>query len=193
MKKKMFTTLEIVLMALLAVMNGVLTNYTAFLNKSLTALGGPIATSTIVGIYMIYGVLAMYIIRKPGAAAITYMIGAVVQTLIGNSYGMPAAFTAAICYAVAVEGVFGVMRYKRWGYLSVCVASLLAVPLWFFFAAKMFGYMEWGIHVLLLTLLVRCASGVLLCGVLTKWIGDAMAKTGLLRPFAINRKGEQSS
>lgn len=192
MKKKTFTTLEIVLMALLAVMNGVLTNYTAFLNKTLTALGGPVATSTIVGIYMIYGVLAMYIIRKPGAAAITYLIGATVQSLMGISYGMPAAFAAAICYAIAVEGVFAVLRYKRFSYFSVCLASLLAVPLWFMIAAYMFGYLQWGVPTLLLTLLVRCISGILLCGVLTKWIGDAMAKTGLLRPYAINKEGAQT-
>lgn len=182
-----FTTFDIVLMALLAVANGVLTNYLAFVNKALTALGGPIATSTITGIYMIYGVLAVYLIRKPGAAFITYMIGATVQSLLGNSYGMASAFVAALCYAVAVEAVFAIFRYKTWGYLSVMMASLCAVPLWFIFAAYMFGYLEWGWPVLLLTLVIRCISGILLCGVLAKWIGDGLFKTGLVKLAPNNR------
>jgi energy-coupling factor transport system permease protein len=185
--KRTFTTFDIILMALLAVCNGIMTTYTAFLNKALTAVGGPIATSTIVGIYMIYGVLAMYIIRKPGAALITYLIGATVQSLIGISYGMAAAYVAAICYAIAVEATFALFRYKRWGYSTVIIASTLAVPLWFVFAAYMFGYLKWGIPVLLLTLVVRCASGAVLCGALTKWLGDRLAKTGLLRYYTLGQ------
>jgi len=187
MKFKAFTTFDIVLMALLAVANGVLTYYLAFVNKMLTVLGGPIATSTITGVYMIYGLLAMYIIRKPGTAFITYMIGAIVQILMGISYGMPSAFTAAICYAVVVEGFFALVRYKRWGYASMIVLGALMVPLWFVFAAYMFGYLQWGTAVLATALIVRCASGAILCGAVTRWIGDALARTGLLRGYAIGK------
>jgi energy-coupling factor transport system substrate-specific component len=188
MKIKSFTTFDIVLMALLAVANGVMTTYMSFVNKALTAMGGPILTSTIVGVYMVYGVLAMYIIRKPGAALFTYLIGATVQTLMGVSYGMASAYVAALCYAVAIEGVFALFRYKRWGYFSVILASLAAVPLWFVFAAYMFGYLSWGIPVLLIALVVRCLSGIVLCGLVTKWLGDGLAKTGLLKFYAVSSK-----
>ncbi len=184
MARKTFTTFDIILMALLAVGNGVLTTYLAFLNKILTAAGGPIATSTIVGIYMVYGVLAMYIIRKPGTALITYLIGATVQMMMGIAYGMASAYVAALCYAVAVEVVFALFRYRNWSYKSVMLASLAAVPLWFVFAAYMFGYLKWGTPVLLAALFVRCISGIVLCGALTKWLGDRLAKTGLLRYYA---------
>jgi len=190
MQRKSFTTFDIVLMALLAVANGVMTSYTSLLNKLLTAAGGPIATSTIVGIYMIYGVLAMYIIRKPGTALVTFLIGATVQSLIGTSYGMASAYVAALCYAVAVEGVFALFRYKRWDYVSVMTASLAAVPLWFVFAAYMFGYLKWGAPVLVAALAVRCVSGVVLCGVVAKWIGDRLARVGLLKSYAIGARRE---
>lgn len=186
--KKTFTTLDIVLMALLAVANGILTNYMAFLNKFLTSIGGPIATSANVGLYMVYGVLAMYIIRKPGAAAVTYLIGAIVQSMLGNGYGMASAFIAAGCYAVMVELVYFLFRYKNWGYKSIILASLSAVPLWFAFAAYMYGYYKWDVSVLIITLIIRCISGALLCGVLSKLIGDAMAKTGILKHFAIGKR-----
>jgi energy-coupling factor transport system substrate-specific component len=190
---KTLTTFDIVLMALLAVANGVITIYSAYLNKILFAIGGPIATSSIVGIYMIYGVLAIYIIRKPGSAFITYMIGAGVQSLIGNPYGIAAILVAALCYAVAVEAVFALFRYKHWNYLSVITASLCAVPLWFMFAAYMFGYLEWSISVLAVTLLVRCISGIVLCGIVSKWIGDRLIATGLLKFFAAGQAEREST
>ncbi|HZG55359.1 ECF transporter S component [Paenibacillus sp.] len=188
MKLKSFTTLDIVLMALLAVANGVMTTYTSFVNKLLTAAGGPIATSTIVGVYMIYGVLAIYIIRKPGAAFATFLIGATVQSMIGTSYGMASAYVAALCYAFAVEAVFALYRYKRWDVRAVMLASVAAVPLWFVFAAYMFGYWKWGLPVLAGALVVRCLSGLLLCGLVTTWLGDALARAGLLKSFAISRR-----
>lgn len=184
MTRKSFTTFDIVLMALLAVANGILTKYLSMVNQQLTAWGGPIATSTITGIYMVYGVLAIYIIRKPGAALITYLIGATVQGLLSTSYGMASAYVAAICYAVAIEGVFALFRYKKWTYLSVMTASVCAVPLWFACAAYLYGYLKWDLSVLLWALVVRCLSGLVLCGLLTKSIGDALAAMGLLRRYA---------
>ncbi|MCR8641109.1 ECF transporter S component [Paenibacillus sp. N1-5-1-14] len=184
-----FTTMDIVLMALLAVANGVMTTYLAFVNKFLTTLGGPIATSTIVGVYMVYGLLAMYIIRKPGSALLTYLIGASVQMLMGISYGAASAYIAALCYAVVVELVFALYRYKNWGYFSMSLASFLMVPLWFVFAANMFGYWKWDVSTLVIAFVIRCMSGIILCGMLTKWLGDAITKTGMLRTFAVGKKG----
>ncbi|OPA75577.1 hypothetical protein BVG16_19740 [Paenibacillus selenitireducens] len=180
-----FTTLEIVLMAVLAMANAVLSTFLSTVNQFLTTLGGPIATSTIVGLYMIYGVLAMYIIRKPGTAFITYMLGAIVQTLLGNSYGIAASLVAALCYAVAVELVCAIFKYKRWTMGVTMLLGLCAVPLWFIFAANMFGYLKWGMGQLTIAFIVRCLSGLILCGMLTKMIGDAMVRTGLLRSFNI--------
>jgi len=186
-KFQRFTTLEIVLMAILAMANAVLTVFLSSVNQFLTTLGGPIATSTIVGVYMIYGVLAMYIIRKPGTAFITYMLGATVQTLLGNSYGMAASVVAALCYALAVELICLLFRYKRWSVGVMMLIGFCAVPLWFIFAANMFGYLKWGWTQLTIALIVRCISGVILCGWLSKVIGDAMKRTGLLRTFLIGK------
>jgi energy-coupling factor transport system substrate-specific component len=191
MNRKFFTTFDIVLMALLAAANAVITVYASYLNKMLTAIGGPIATSTSVGIYMIYGILAMYIIRKPGSALITFMIGATMQTLLGISYGALSAYVAAICYAVAVEAVFAIYRYKRWDYTSIIIASVCATLLWFPFAAYMFGYIKWGVPVLAIALIIRCLSGIVLCGIFSKWIGDRLRNAGLLKFFASGQASKE--
>lgn len=186
--KKSFTTFDIVLMALLAVANAVVTVYIAYLNKTLTAIGGPIATSVTVGIYIVYGLLAVYIIRKPGTAFITYMLGGTVQTLFGISYGVAAAYGAALCYAIAIEAVYALYRYKNWDYVPAVIASIAATVTWFPLAAYLFGYLSWGIPILVIALIVRIISGIILCGLLSKWLGDALAKTGLLRFYAAGQK-----
>lgn len=185
-----FTTLDIVLMAMLAAANAVMTVYLSQVNQALNGLGGPIATSTITGLYMIYGLLAYYIIRKPGTALITYGIGAVVQSFMGSAYGILSCFAAAACYLIIAEAVFAALRYKNWSLPVMLFTGGAMVPVWFFFAAQMFGYTKWGTGVLLVALCVRIMSGILLCGLLTKLIGDALSRSGLLRRFAVSRAVE---
>lgn len=183
-----FTTLDIVLMAMLATANAVLTFYLSYINKMLNSLGGPVATSTIVGVYMVYGLLAYYIIRKPGTATITYGIGGAIQCFVGTTYGIASAIVAALCYMVAAEAVFALSRYKRWGTGMMMLAGGAMVPLWFVCAANMFGYTAWSWQVLALTLVMRLISGIVLCGLLTKMLGDMLQRSGLLRRFAIGGK-----
>lgn len=182
-----FSTIEIVLMAMLATANAVLTIYISPVNQMLKGIGGPIATSTITGLYMIYGLLAYYIIRKPGTAVITYGIGAVIQALMGSAYGIASCFVAAACYMIVAEVGFGIVRYKKWSTVVLLSIGGAMVPLWFVFAAYMFKYTAWNIDVLLIALGIRILSGIILCGWLTKLIGDSLLKTGLVRRFAVSR------
>lgn len=184
-----FTTQDIVLMAMLAAVNAVLTVYLGPVNKLLSSLGGPVATSVTTGLYIVYGLLAYYIIRKPGTAAITYGIGGTIQALTGPVYGIAACFVAAACYMIVAEALFAFFRYKRWGTGVMMLVGGAMVPLWFLFAANMFGYTAWSTSVLITALLVRIVSGVLLCGLLVKVLGDALKRTGLLRRFALGMKG----
>jgi len=179
-----FTTMEIVLMALLATANAVMTMYLSGVNQLLSSIGGPIMTSSITGLYMIYGLLAYYIIRKPGTAVITYALGALVQCFVGTSYGIASALAAAFCYMVVAELIFGLLRYRRWSMGVMMLVGGAMVPIWFLVAIQMFGYSKWGMTVLGIAMIVRIASGVILCGMLTVIFGKAIGKTGLLRRFA---------
>ncbi|WP_211748364.1 ECF transporter S component [Paenibacillus sp. Marseille-Q4541] len=183
-----FTTLDIVLMAMLATANGAMTFYLSVINKMLNNLGGPIATSTITGLYIVYGLLAYYIIRKPGTAIITYGIGAVVQSFIGSAYGLASIIVAALCYMVVLEVLFFMTRYKKWSASFMMLAGALLVPLWFVFAAQMFGYTSWGWPVLIIALVVRMISGAVLCGWLTKIIGDGLIRSGMLRKYGTSEQ-----
>ncbi|PAK51542.1 ECF transporter S component [Paenibacillus sp. 7541] len=171
-------------MAMLAAVNAVITVYIGPVNKLLTSLGGPIATSTTTGIYMVYGLLAYYIIRKPGTAVLTFAIGGTIQALTGTVYGIASCFVAAGCYMVVSEAIFAIFRYRNWSAGVMMLTGGAMVPLWFLFASIMFGYTAWPIGVLGAALVVRIASGIVVCGLLTKVLGDALVKSGLLRRFA---------
>lgn len=185
-----FSTMDIVLMAMLATANAVMTTFISPVNQALNTMGGPIATSTITGLYMIYGLLAYYIIRKPGTAVITYGIGAVVQAFMGTAYGIASCFIAAGCYMVIAELVFAVFHYRKWSPAVLMLAGGAMVPIWFFFAANMYGYTKWGTDILLIALGVRILSGIILCGLLTKILGEALSRTQLLRRYTVGRNQE---
>ena len=184
---------EWVLMALLAAANGAVTSLLSHLNKLLHAWGGPILTSSVTGVYIVYGILAMVIIRKPGAALFTYAIGALMQIMLGGTaYGAWSAIVAAACYATVAEFVFYIYRYKRFGWGAMMFVGTAVVPLWFVAASFMFGYIEFAPSILVTTLIVRCLSGMLLCGALAKWLGDRLEGSRYVRPFAIGQQNHHA-
>ncbi|MFG6120957.1 ECF transporter S component [Thalassobacillus sp. B23F22_16] len=189
-KMKGLTTVDIVLIAILAIVNGVALTYIAMLNQLLTAIGGPILTSITLGLYSISGVLAAYIIRKPGVAFFTLTLAGVVQIISGNPNGL-VAIVAATTDGLGVELGYALFRYKRWDWLSTAVAGFLAVPLWFIIAAFWFGYYKWGITILLIAFAVRCLSGVVLSGWLSKIIGDVLVRTNILKGFNIHKQRQK--
>lgn len=188
---KRLTTVDIVLMAILAIVNGVAMTYLALLNQVLTAVGGPVLTSITLGLYSVSGVLAAYIIRKPGAAFFTLTLAGVVQILSGNPNGL-ISITAAVTDGLGAELGFAMFRYKRWDWLSTAMAGLLAIPAWFVIAAFWFGYYKWGWIILLIAFAVRCISGVVLSGWLSKGLGDLLERTGILKGFRIAEQSREN-
>jgi energy-coupling factor transport system substrate-specific component len=186
-RTKGLTTVDIVLMAILAIVNGVAMTYLAMLNQVLTALGGPILTSITLGLYSISGVLAGYIIRKPGAAFFTLTLSGVVQVLSGNPNGL-ISLVATTTDGLGAELGYALFRYKRYDWASTALCGLFTIPIWFIVAAFWFGYIKWGWTILLIAFAVRCLSGVVLCGWLSKAIGDLLNKTGILKGFGISKQ-----
>jgi energy-coupling factor transport system substrate-specific component len=186
-KKKGLTTVDIVLMAILAIVNGVAMTYLAMLNQVLTALGGPILTSVTLGFYSISGVLAGYIIRKPGAAFLTLTLSGFVQVLSGNPNGL-ISLVATITDGIGAELGYALFRYKRYDWFSTAMSGLFTVPVWYIVAAFWFGYIKWGMTILLIAFVVRCVSGVVFSGWLSKGIGDLLDKTGILKGFGISQQ-----
>ena len=86
-----FTLMEIVIMAIIGVINGVLGTPNAMLGRLFMTFSGSygfLAFAAICGGFYISGPLCGYIIRKPGAATIAETMNGVAQVLSGNPNGV---------------------------------------------------------------------------------------------------------
>jgi energy-coupling factor transport system substrate-specific component len=143
-------------------------------------LGG-IAT----GIWLIGGVIGGLVIRKPGAALLVELIGAVVSMLVGNVWGVSTVYSG-IVQGLGAELVFAAFAYRRFGVVVAALAGIGAgVAAWIF---EFFtGNIEKGALFNGIYLSTIVVSGALLAGVLGWLLVRALAATGALSRFAAGR------
>jgi energy-coupling factor transport system permease protein len=185
-----WNTRDAVLIAVLAVVFGFL--YMQWLPLWLAAagFGAQIGQEALFGFWLAAGVLASYIIRRPGAALVGEFLAALAEVLFGAAAGTPLLVTG-IMQGLGAEVVFGARRWQDYSLPTViaagAVAALVALP-WNWFRL---GYFQLNVGFLVVLLIVRLLSGAILSGLLAKLIGDALARTGVLSSFAIGRARQE--
>jgi energy-coupling factor transport system substrate-specific component len=145
----------------------------------------PIA-GLLVGMWLIAGVTAMLIIRKPGAALFVETVAAVVSALLGSQWGV-STIVYGIVQGLAVELVFLAVRYRWFGLgpalLAGGLAGVAAAVLDF-----LYYYGAWSLGWKAAYLLIVALSGVVIAGGLAWLLVRALARTGVLTPFAAGRE-----
>jgi energy-coupling factor transport system substrate-specific component len=175
-----------VLVAVLAVVFGFL--YMQWLPLYLAArvVLVQVGQEAVFGFWFIAGLLAAYIIRKPGVALIGETLAALAEILFGAPAG-PILLVTGIMQGLGAEIVFAATRYRRWDLLTMllagAVAALVALP-WNWFRL---GYFALDPGFLVVLLVVRLLSGVIWGGLISTLLGEALARTGVLNSFAIGR------
>lgn len=181
-----WTQREIVIVAAIGVVFGVL--YLAWVQLWLFIQGlvGPLAQEVLFGFWFVASVIAAYIIRKPGAAFIAEVVAAVAEVLTGNPSGAILLLTGVIQGAGA-EVPFAITRWRNYR-LPVLLASGASAAL-FSFVYNWFRFSYWELApALLVTMLVlRVLSGMFLGGWLGKFLGDRLYNTGVLSGLALDR------
>ncbi|PSL39742.1 energy-coupling factor transport system substrate-specific component [Labedella gwakjiensis] len=138
-----------------------------------------------VGIWLIGGVIGGLVIRKPGAALLVELIGAVVSMLVGNVWGVSTVYSG-IVQGLGAELVFAAFAYRRFGVVTAALAGIGAGA-----AAWLFEFFTGNIeksatfNVIYLSSVV--VSGALLAGVLGWLLVRALAASGALSRFAVGR------
>jgi energy-coupling factor transport system permease protein len=185
-----WTTRDAVLVAVLAVVFGFL--YIQFTPIWIAAagLGAQIGQEAVFGFWLIAGVLASYITRRPGAALVGEFLAAMAEVLFGAAAGTPLLVTG-IMEGLGTEIVFGLRGWRDYSLTTVVLAGtvgmLVALP-WNWYRL---GYFELSPGFLVVLLIVRLLSGAIISGLLTKVVGDALARTGVLSNFAIGRERQE--
>jgi energy-coupling factor transport system permease protein len=185
-----WTTRDAVLVAVLAVVFGFLYMQWVPVWVAAAALGAQVGQEALFGFWLIAGVLASYIIRRPGAALLGEFLAALAEVLFGAAAGTPLLVTG-IMQGLGAEIVFGARRWRDYSLPTVVLAGavgmLVALP-WNWFRL---GYFQLDIGFLVVLLVVRLLSGALLSGLVAKVIGDALARTGVLSNFALGRERQE--
>ena len=176
----------------LAVFNGGMVISTALTPLGLSAFGFEL----IYGVWFMAATLAAYIIRKPGVALVTEILASVVELLMGNSGGLTVVLTGFI-QGLGAEVIFACFRYKKWNLLSMSLASMLSALFIFCYELYYLSYYLLAPSMLYLSyyllapsmlaaqLAVRFVSSIVFSGIICKLAGDALAKTGVVKSYAI--------
>jgi energy-coupling factor transport system permease protein len=120
-EKKGFTTVELVIIAIVAVVMGVVNTWFGVLWTAVAAAGGPIWPQVINPFGMVV-TIAMLIVRKPGAALLAGVINGLIQFLTGNPAGLWS-IAFGVGHGIGAEIWYAIFRYKAFGWLQVFLAS----------------------------------------------------------------------
>lgn len=146
----------------------------------LAAVLGPAFSRITDGLFMIPGLMALYLIRKPGAALAALTIGGIVM-LPFSPYGLIGIIWAA-AGGLECEVPFLAARYRKYstsflmlgGAVATLISTLLEYPL--------YGHAALALGVQITMLAVTVLSGAL-GGLLSKLLADAMLKAGFMADY----------
>lgn len=151
----------------------------------LTPVGlAPFGYEIFYGIWFMGATLAAYIIQKPGTAIVTEVIAAVLELLMGN-IGGPLVVIAGIIQGLGCELGFALFKYKRYDLLSLSASGICAAVFIFIWGFVQSGYVLLAPSLLVAMLAVRVVSALLFSGLLSSLIGAGLARTGVLKSYAL--------
>lgn len=150
---------------------------------------GDLAQNVLIGGWMVVAPLAIYILRRPGVGIVTEILAAFVEfAFLGSPVG-PTLLLVGFIQGAGAEVAFTATGYRRYGWPTFIVSGVTAAVANFAYGAYRFGWI--GQDLIELRVVLQLASGILLCGVLAKVIGDALLRTGVLDDLPIGRAKRQ--
>lgn len=178
---------EVVLMSLLAVVFGII--YLVFLHigNIWSSLIGPIAYEWIFGVWFLVSIVAMAIIRKPGAAVIPEVMAATIEVMLGNAVG-PRLILAGLVQGLGAEAAFAATRYRRFDLPVLILAGVGASLFSFAYGYLLGGFAALSPWYVVLMLGIRILSGAMIAGYGGSLIVNGLYATGSLRGYAIARQ-----
>lgn len=138
------------------------------------------------GVWLIPGVLAMLIIRRPGAALFTEALAGAVSALLGSVWGLDTV-ASGIMQGAGAEVIFFVFAYRSFG-LPVAMAAAAGAAVLEWVHDKWFYWVDIAFDVQLAYGLFMLISAVGFAGLGSWLLVRALARTGVLSPFPSGRE-----
>ncbi len=180
-------TVDIVVTAAIAVAFGVVIWAWNLLWAAATPLfvALPPAQNLMYGVWLVPGVLAGLVVRKPGAAFFAEVLAATVSLLLGSQWGLDAALSGVFQGAGAELG-FAVARYRVWTVATALLAAALsAVGAWIH--DMPLYYKDLALADQLVIGLFMVVSALVIAGYGAWWLMRSLSQTGVLAQFPSGR------
>jgi ABC-type thiamin/hydroxymethylpyrimidine transport system permease subunit len=190
-KKYYFTTRDLLLIASLAALGGITSAYINAIGDLVqSALGFAGTTQWAAGLHVLWIVLAMGFVRKPGTGTTTGVLKGAVELLTGNTHGLLVVFVDIVA-GVLVD--FGFLPFKDKNKLSPYLlagglASASNVFVFQLFASLPADILAYGAILLVGT--IAFASGVIFAGILGYILINSLRRAGVVKdqePMKIQR------
>lgn len=178
---------ESVVVAVLAVVFGILYLWWIPVGAMAAGLGGPLAREPLFGFWLLAAVVAGYIIQKPGAALIAEMIAGFTEILAGSSGGLMI-LAWAFVQGIGVEAVFLATGYRSFSPAVVMLGGAASAAAAFAFQWVILGYSAFTPGIVIAMFVLRVLSGAILAGLGGKYLAEALAATGVLSGFALGQQ-----
>ncbi len=137
------------------------------------------------GVWLIAGVLAGLIVRKPGAALFAEFVAASIEALLGGQWGLDTLVSGAV-QGLGAEIVFAIMRYRVWDMRTAVVAGAAsAVAGWLHDVPVFYAELaptDWAV-----LLVVYVISGAIIGGIGSWLLFTALVQSGVLAQFESGR------
>ncbi len=174
---KKYTTRDILIIAVLAAIGGVAKIFIAQ-GFVLVAAFGPYGSAIWSALFFIWPIIAAFIVRKPGAATISMVLGGVIELLAGSPIGV------IVLYSNLVEGLaadigFLFWKYLKYGFWQHVVAGLLQPIGGLFITYYFFGFDYLGATPFIAFVLVSLVGGVI-GGLIAYGIDKALEASGVV-------------
>jgi ABC-type thiamin/hydroxymethylpyrimidine transport system permease subunit len=190
-KKYYFTTRDLLLIASLAALGGITSAYINAIGDLVqSALGFAGTTQWAAGLHVLWIVLAMGFVRKPGTGTTTGVLKGAVELLTGNTHGLLVVFVDIVA-GVLVD--FGFLPFKDKNKLSPYLlagglASASNVFVFQLFASLPADILAYGAILLVGT--IAFASGVIFAGIFGYILINSLRRAGVVKdqePMKIQR------
>jgi energy-coupling factor transport system substrate-specific component len=144
--------------------------------------GFPPAQGFMYGVWLVPGVLGALVLRKRGAAVYVELVASIVSALLGTAWGLNVVLYG-LAQGAAAELVFAMALYASWRLHTALLAGALAGV-----AAALldllFYYADWSGGWQLTYGVLLAASSAVVAGLGSWLLVRALARTGVLAPFA---------
>lgn len=182
-RKLSYTTRDIVIIAVIAAIAAVVNTGTGNLWYLANASLGPLGGAMLQGAFMWSYILALWLIRKPGAALAVGVISSSVEILLGNPTGV-GTLGWGVSQGLAIEAVMAISGYSRFSLGTAILAGAASSQFGTVWTAILFGWDPSFARDVWLAMPINLISGALLSGLVGFLLAQAIRRTGLVRAAA---------